>query len=424
MVRAPMTRDEVDAALVALGAAHDRIAAALYAVDSHAGLAFLRRGTVSGQTARLAEEVLPRTEALWAQFSVFGERLDRARTLRAERSRPGPQELVELSRALRDPTVRLARDGIPVEDTAPGAGADAVGLPELAARLDAGTRQAGADLDRVDAACVALAGRLAPLVDGLSGARAGARQLGGADLEAEVDRLAAALTRATDAAMGDPLAAADTSATELDAQLDRITAELAGVRERLADLARVRDTYPQQLEQLRADVDRLAAAEQDASRAYATAADKITEPGLPAVPTTASSMPERLAGLDRLAAAGQWDRLADQLRALERAVATGRQRAGQLREAAEGLLARRAELRGRLDAYRAKAARSGLVEDADLGERHRAAHELLYTSPCDLPAATRAVVAYQRALAARLAGAPGASQPPREPTDSWRQGVT
>ncbi|MBM0240480.1 hypothetical protein JNW88_31480, partial [Micromonospora sp. ATA32] len=57
-----------------------------------------------------------------------------------------------------------------------------------------------------------------------------------------------------------------------------------------------------------------------------------------------------------------------------------------------------AELRGRLAAYRAKAARLGFAEHTELSRRHCAAEDLLYSSPCDLPAATRALSAYQRHL--------------------------
>ena len=70
-----------------------------------------------------------------------------------------------------------------------------------------------------------------------------------------------------------------------------------------------------------------------------------------------------------------------------------------LRTAADeavGLVERRSELRGRFDAYRAKAARLGVVERPDVlaaGDRVR---DLLWTRPCDLAAATVAVVDYQR----------------------------
>ena len=63
-----------------------------------------------------------------------------------------------------------------------------------------------------------------------------------------------------------------------------------------------------------------------------------------------------------------------------------------------GLLERRTELRGRLEAYRAKATKLGHAEHAGLSVLHRAAHDVLFTAPCDLPEATRAVGRYQQAV--------------------------
>ena len=63
-----------------------------------------------------------------------------------------------------------------------------------------------------------------------------------------------------------------------------------------------------------------------------------------------------------------------------------------------GLLDRRTELRGRLEAYRAKATRLGHAEHPTLSALHRAAHDVLFTAPCDLPEATRAVGRYQQAV--------------------------
>jgi hypothetical protein len=63
-----------------------------------------------------------------------------------------------------------------------------------------------------------------------------------------------------------------------------------------------------------------------------------------------------------------------------------------------GLLDRRTELRGRLEAYRAKATRLGHAENPALSALHRAAHDVLFTAPCDLPEATRAVGRYQQAV--------------------------
>ena len=71
---------------------------------------------------------------------------------------------------------------------------------------------------------------------------------------------------------------------------------------------------------------------------------------------------------------------------------------------AAALLDRRAELRGLLDAYQAKAARLGAAEDTELGKLYAQAHDLLWTAPCDLAAAAAAVTSYQEAILALTGG--------------------
>ena len=66
--------------------------------------------------------------------------------------------------------------------------------------------------------------------------------------------------------------------------------------------------------------------------------------------------------------------------------------------AATGAMAKRDELRGLLGAYKAKAARLGGAEDPGLAQRYDQARDLLWTAPCDLPAAEAAVAAYQQAV--------------------------
>jgi hypothetical protein len=65
-------------------------------------------------------------------------------------------------------------------------------------------------------------------------------------------------------------------------------------------------------------------------------------------------------------------------------------------------LRRRDELRGLLGAYRTRAARNGFAEDAELEALHRAAHDLLWSAPCDVDAAARRVEGYQRAVRAAV----------------------
>jgi hypothetical protein len=66
-----------------------------------------------------------------------------------------------------------------------------------------------------------------------------------------------------------------------------------------------------------------------------------------------------------------------------------------------GLLDRREELRGRLQAYKVKAARLGHAEDADLAVLYEEARTVLWTSPCDLRKATVLLSGYQQAISSK-----------------------
>ncbi len=80
----------------------------------------------------------------------------------------------------------------------------------------------------------------------------------------------------------------------------------------------------------------------------------------------------------------QWHRLSPLLDGLEEHADEELLRARDSLTAVTAPLAVRAELRGRLDAYRAKVARLGMAEDPLLIERYDQARRLLWSAPCDL----------------------------------------
>lgn len=396
---APLSRDEVDVAIVALGVAHDRISAAMYALDNHPGLATVRVPGLTGRTERYAADLAAHIDALWSRFTALGVVLDQIRTVRAQRSRPGDEELAKLTWLLRAPVVPVGANGMVLDDAPPGA----VRLPlmELARQLETGSADAIDRLSILDEARSALVVRFGPPSEALARLRAAVDTLGpdGAPTAA-LDRLGERLADAYRQASGDPLAVAPggPGAGTLDTRLRELAADTATVAAVLDALVGLRDGYPRRAERLRARVVEVEAGEETAARACATAEEKIANTGLPAVPDAAPALRAQLAQLDQLHRERRWSRLADELAAAERATAAAVERAAGLRDAADGLLERRAELRGRLAAYRAKAARLGFAEHAELSRRHRAVEDLLYSSPCDLPAATRALSAYQRYL--------------------------
>ena len=68
-----------------------------------------------------------------------------------------------------------------------------------------------------------------------------------------------------------------------------------------------------------------------------------------------------------------------------------------------GALDRRRQLRGRLDAYTAKAAHLGFIEQPHLAELRSQAETLLFRAPTDVTKAEDAVRQYQLALDAAIA---------------------
>jgi hypothetical protein len=117
-----------------------------------------------------------------------------------------------------------------------------------------------------------------------------------------------------------------------------------------------------------------------------------------------------LAEATRLAATSPTD-AAFGLRALLRRVDDLRAQLDDLQETARSAVAAREELRGRLDAYRAKAQAVGQGEDIELHRLYAEARDVLFSAPCDLVEAGALVTAYRRSILAQpiLAQPKGAS---------------
>ena len=120
---------------------------------------------------------------------------------------------------------------------------------------------------------------------------------------------------------------------------------------------------------------------------------------LPPAPEV-TDLAARLAALDGLRQTGQWTRLSSELDLIGKQAAIRTERCREAERGAVALLDQRAELRGLLEAYRARAARLGAIEDTGLEASYACARELLWTRPCDLPAAADAVTGYQQAVLA------------------------
>jgi hypothetical protein len=391
-----VNRHEADAALERLGAESERIADALLAMDNHPGHQLLRASSLSGLTLRRWTEASAAMEALWEQFAAYRRLLADARQVRARRDRPGNAELAELNGLLTGPAVVLGERQIPIEKrslTGPAVVVDHLSLHQLIARMKAAYSRITDVLGAAHDAWSQHVQVLDPLDSQVRSITALTESLGYAP--AALERARAELITIRQQAVADPLG------TPISARARRLVEELAVLRAELAGLADVRDGFEHRVRQLEEQLALLRHTVTRSARARQEVLVKIASPVLPDVVDTVSLLLPRLDALQARYRSRQWRLLAREMNELERAVNRAVADAQTVLTTIIGLLDRRSELRGRLDAYCAKAARLGHAEDAELGALHREAHELLFTTPCDLRASTVAVARYQHAVVNR-----------------------
>jgi hypothetical protein len=387
-----LSPEQADDALARLSAESDRMADAMVAMDSHAGHQLLRNATLTGLTERRWAAASTTMAVLWEQFNLHRSLLEQAKAVLGRRSRPGQAELDELTGLLTGPVVELNAQQLPIERrslTGPAVVSERITLTDLVDRMKAAYAAVTEVLAAADTAWSATISQLDPLEAELRSVVELAASLGVDDPEPH--RIREGIAEIRRLALADPLAV-DTAAAA------RLPADLSAVRARLSKLAGARDTFTERMSRIGALIGEVETAQNESLTARATVLEKIASPGLPRTVDTVSQLRARLDELPELWKAAQWRHLSLGMDGLERDATSALAEARTQLRAITGLLDRRLELRGRLEAYRAKASRLGHAEDRELGALHREAHDVLYTIPCDLPAATRAVNRYQQAL--------------------------
>ncbi|MEU0497539.1 hypothetical protein [Mycobacterium sp. NPDC006124] len=370
-----LSTEEIDRELRARTDEVSAASATLLELDDHPGLRHVRRYPPTGTTARRWTEVEKSLEGLWQDVARMTSILESATALRGRRSKLDEDDRRELTRWLRDRPLEVSRERIPLAQrviTGPGETVGCVGLADMAAHLRDAYPDVVDFLDDVDAVNSLIVERLAPLQKRLDAA--------GANFPDEVgDLLAVSAT--------DPLSL---TAQDVEARIRVIAAEVERRSGELAELAVLRANWPvalgetaAKLDALRIGVDRLARVRAQAER------DVVSGP----LPVHADVEPALRAELDAITSP---DPAA--LRSIRQRIASALEVAAEDEELAQGLLDRRIELKGRLTAYQAKAARLDLGEDRDLLACSRIASGLLHRQPCDLRAVTRAVTDYQELL--------------------------
>jgi hypothetical protein len=383
-----------DTEFLRLETAVTAIATNLVELDDNPARKDLDKTKLSGRTAVAWADATDALSQLWDGYRMLTDLIARARALRDRRRLSEADraafmhEVLGKSITLSTATVPLAQRGLlgagQVHHTCtPG---------ELLSAMEAAFATA------VDVAVKAgdtwqrLLPEAAELAAAVDNVRALTRAAGGST--AVIDEADRRLGRFTAQLAGDPLGAPENDLSGVRRLIARADAERTSAAE-------LRDSLSQRLADAHRLAGELAEAARAAQAAEHTIAGRFGENDVTYV--RGADLRPDLAAIDALAMAGHWTLISPRLAEWMR---RARERLAALREATArnaGMLAARNELRGRLDAYRAKALSRGLGEDSDLTPLHDAARTALHTAPCDLVAARAAVNAYQEALAAEIA---------------------
>ncbi|MFI0541731.1 hypothetical protein ACH3VS_22890 [Streptomyces sp. WSLK1-3] len=421
-----MDRDEVDRALARLGAEHEAIETSLLALQDHAGRRLLEGADLTGVTKERWESADASITLLWAYFDAYTDALRSAREIRSRRRWSSREDLVELTELLRGEAVTVAGSATatanaPTLNGGTGKLSERFSLVTLVERMNG---LYATSLDMVvaaDAVWSALPARIDLLSAELQRTRQLAHSVGvrpgehpaGDDLE----RITRTLTSLRERVISDPLAfwqraqgsSAPGGGKPDTTAYDREARALEDVRREIDAVLTVRQDAEARLVKLRDVLSRADRTLAEARIARGEVLAKIAATEVPVVSGPPTALQEQLATAAEYRRHGQWNRLSPLLESLEQKAEDELLRARESLTAVTAPLAVRAELRGRLDAYKAKVARHGLAEDPFLIERYDAARRMLWSAPCDLRVAEQAVLRYQHA-AAELLGAPRVTQ--------------
>ena len=391
---APSSIAPADAELLRLETAMTAIASNLVDLDDNPARKDLDKTKLTGKTAAAWADATDALTQLWDGYRMLTDVIAEARSLRDKRRLSDADRAAFVHRVqgrsitLSTTTVPLAQRGLL------GAGQvhTTCSPAELLSAMEAAFRTAVTVATQAGEVWQKLLPAAADATSAVDNVRVLIRLHGGPQATIdEADRRLGAFTRTL---ATDPLGVDERELIAVRDLVARADAERTSAAE-------LKETLTQRLADAHALLDQFAEAQRAADAALDAAADRFKEQDLHVV--RGPDLRPDLAAVDALAAAGQWalisPRLADWTR-------RARERLAALRETAAhngGLLVARNELRGRLDAYRAKALRLGLGENAELTPLADEARAALYTAPCDLDAARAAVNAYQDALTATIA---------------------
>jgi chromosome segregation ATPase len=390
---------DVDAALEQAQAEVGQLGGRLFELDAERERRADEADGLQGESAAEWQGALDQISVMWTWYQALSETVS---SIAARRQSSGPKggdtdtwwrELTGASIQLPDESIELARRCLPPEAVA----ATTWAIRPLVALISKVVETAAETVTSVLAIRDLGFRKLDEIEDSLAHSEANAGAAGvrvpnqAASVRSQLDCLRAQLASDPMAVRMEAFAQLAAATTRIREEIDESVAEFSGVEKTL-------DHIGADLEAARTDLD-------SARRDLAEGETKITPKARHLIAADADSLSRRSSELGaRLTEARQLlatgnraaaTRLAGALTPAAQELVT---RAATLAGAAAGPLSRRRELRGRLDAYRAKAHSLGRAEDPTLLELYRRAEDALYTAPCDLDEAERRLAGYQAGI--------------------------
>jgi hypothetical protein len=395
---------QIDTELAARGREVDAITATLLELDKHPGLTLVRGYPPTGVTATRWEPVRQMLDLMWEDFGRLQSILEQARAVRARRNKLTDTDRTELTRLLRERPYEVSRIPIPLGQrslTGPNEQVLFVGIAETLDRMRTTFPTIADFLDAVDAINSRVLSGLTPIQAQLDQCGADITAGRGADITvgragstAELRAIADGVADLLSRSATDPLAL---TPADIDTRIAALADRLRRQAEALAELWALVADWPAAIADTRSRIDELRAIQDRAAGVRGEAQRKIRTAPLPVHPDRSPALYAESAALATGPATTGTD-AAMALLELRRRIAVAIDAARADLQLAQGLLDRQAELRGRLAAYQAKAARLGVSEDQEVLSANRIAAGLLSGRPCDLAAVTRAIVDYRQVI--------------------------
>jgi hypothetical protein len=404
MTVSALTKERAPAVVQAAAAERDAIQANLLELDGSFGKRLLEGAPLTGQTKRRWDLTAATLATLWQVYEAYSAVIDQA--AEAVRGHLGPRELAWITTLLTGSSIQLSAGPAPLagRDLA-DSGRENLTVVEAVTRMRRSFSQITEVISAAEQVWNEMTSRLDAVGSELGRVMPLAASLADEALNGNLSAAQGKLARLRETLSTDPLSlwlgGSDPNTGPVDTSgADRLTERIAATVTRIDELARLRDDAQQRIAEVTKAAAAARAAYEDATAAWQRAAAKIAAGALPAQPAGFTDPSTRIADLDALLAAGRLTRLSSELDQLDRDLAGLTTGLRDTERAVAGVLSQRAELRGLLGAYQAKAARLGAAEDPGLTERYDRARGLLWTAPCDLAAAADAVTSYQQAVLA------------------------